>query len=107
MVMICVDNVLITGDNNITVQALVDHLNGLYVLKDLGDSSYFIGVEVHNSKKGMHLSQHKYVHDLFDSKVAFSPMASGKGLSKFDGVLLAYPIQYRSIIGALQYCIIT
>lgn len=34
-----------------------------------------------------------------------TPLATGKTLSKHDGTSLNNPSQYRTIIGALQYCI--
>ena len=34
--------------------------------KDLGELKYFLGIEVSRSKKGMFLSQRKYVLDLLE-----------------------------------------
>lgn len=95
------------GDDDTIVQVLINHLNDLFALKYLGNLSYILSIEVHSSEFGMHLTQHKYVPDilfiigLLDSKASSSLMASRKGLSKLDGVLLDDPIQCRSMVWGL------
>lgn len=107
MVLIYVDDILITNNDDNVVQAFANHLNDLFFLKDL--MSYFLGIEFHTSKIDVHLSQHKYMHDLLsmtcllDSKPTSSLMVSRKGLSKLNGVFLDDPTQYHTVIGALQY----
>lgn len=63
----------------------------------------------------MFLIKYKYVigliaHvELFDSKPTSIPMVSGGQLSKSEGICLDSELatQYRSVIGALQYCYIS
>lgn len=56
MVLIYVNDILITGDNDIVVQDLIDHLNGMFAIKNLVDLSYFLGIKVQNYENGMQLS---------------------------------------------------
>ena len=37
-----------------------------FKIKDLGNLKYFIGMEIAQSKKGVAVSQHKYVFDLLN-----------------------------------------
>lgn len=37
-----------------------------FQMKDLGPLTYFLGLEVHQSAKGIFLNQHKYTIDLID-----------------------------------------
>lgn len=53
MVLIYVNDILITSDNDIAVQDLIDHLNGMFAIKNLVDLSYFLGIEVQNYENGM------------------------------------------------------
>ena len=44
---------------------------------------------------------------MLDCKPYHTPMSSGPTLSLYDGQPLSDPSQYRSIVGALQYCTLT
>lgn len=104
---------LVTGNDGGVIQQFISSLNSLFVLKELGDLSYFLGVYVRSDASTMHLSQTKYFIDLlkraemFDCKSLNTPMNVGTVLSIKDGDLLSDAKQYRSIVGALQYCLLT
>ena len=82
-------------------------------MKDLGQLSYFLGIQVHQNREGLHLHQSKYIVDLLNranmtgAKSYQTPRISGKKLSKFDGDPLPDSSVYRYIVGALQYCTLT
>jgi hypothetical protein len=44
---------------------------------------------------------------MIGARPLFTPIASGPKLSAHEGELLNYPTEYRQVIGALQYCILT
>lgn len=104
-----VDDVIVTGSNNLLISQLIDTLDNKFALKDLGLLSYFLGIQVNRLSAGLMLTQDKYVSDLLhklnleDLKLAPSPCIIGKHLSINEGQALDDPFIYRSTIGALQY----
>ena len=102
-----------TRSSSTMVCKLIEKLNSTFALRDLGNLSYFLGIEVSYDQRSMHLSQTKYVSylfhktDMFDTNLAKTPGAIGKNLSKFDGELMEDVTMYRSIVGALQYVTMT
>lgn len=81
--------------------------------KDLGELSYFLGVQVTRLGDSLHLNQHKYVMDLVSkarfgsSKLTATPMSSTTRLSKFDKDILEDNTLYRQLVRGLQYCVLT
>ncbi|KAH9696496.1 retrovirus-related pol polyprotein from transposon RE1 [Citrus sinensis] len=71
------------------------------------------GIEATQIAMGLHLCQTKYILDLLHSteflhsKPMTTPTMSGRRLSLFDSDLLSNPTEYRSVVDALQYLIIT
>ena len=82
-------------------------------MKDLGDFHYFLGIEVTLSVQGIHLSQTKYIGDIFkrenilESKGCITPMSTSEKLRKDKGAAFENPSLYRSIVGSLQYVLLT
>ncbi|CAL9020273.1 unnamed protein product [Prunus brigantina] len=113
LLLIYVDDILITGNQSNKVQSLITSLSKAFAMKDLGPLSYFLGIEVTRMPTGLHLSQNKYTCDLLirahlqDSKPCATPVASGSQLSVMDGIPLSDPHEYRSVVGALQYLTVT
>ncbi|XP_071719521.1 uncharacterized mitochondrial protein AtMg00810-like [Rutidosis leptorrhynchoides] len=75
----------------------------------MGNLSYFLGIEVTRNGNDMILSQRKYIHellgcaDLSNAKPVSSPMTTNANLALGDSVTFDNPVQYRQIVGALQY----
>ena len=111
--LVYVDDILLTGSHPTVLQELVAKLNGQFTLKDLGPLHFFFGIEAHRTNSSLHLSQAKYIShlllkaDMADCKFASTPMATDHALSIHDGTPLANPTEYRSFVGALQYCTLT
>lgn len=55
-VLIYVDDILVTGNNGLLLDKFIKKLYVTFSLKDLGPLSFFLRVEVHRSKYGLHLS---------------------------------------------------
>lgn len=110
--LVCFDDLVITGNDNVFIESFISHLNATFSLKDLGALNYFLGIEVHYTTRGIVLSQAKYARDLLckakidGAKQISSPVVAGTHLSH-DGPLLDDPTFYRSVVGALQYATIT
>ncbi|CAL1351945.1 unnamed protein product [Linum trigynum] len=104
-----VDDMVITGSDPAGIRSLKEGLNAAFNLKDLGDLSYFLGLEVTRNSKGLLLSQRKYISDLLsdhrfqDCKPVSTPMESNLRLGRTSGALLQDVAGYRSIVGSLIY----
>ena len=81
LLIVYVDDIVIIGNDMKGVSSLKSFLHGQFHTKDLEMLKYFLGVEVMRSKRGIFLSQTKYVSDLFSktgklaTKSYHSPMA--------------------------------
>uniref|UniRef100_A0A803PSJ3 Reverse transcriptase Ty1/copia-type domain-containing protein n=1 Tax=Cannabis sativa TaxID=3483 RepID=A0A803PSJ3_CANSA len=111
--LVYVDDILVTGSCPSVISDLVHKLHNSFSLKDLGQIDYFLGIEVHHTNSGLHLSQKKYIIDLLcKTKMDCSnsmptPMVSSEKLSAYTGDPFSDPHQHRSIVGALQYAVVT
>ncbi|KAM6554399.1 hypothetical protein CsatB_015161 [Cannabis sativa] len=87
LILVYVDDIIITGSDSNLIANIVNSLNSQFSLKDLGDLSYFLGIEVKTTPQGLHLSQSKYIRDLLiksqmeDAKPLPTPMVSSLKLS--------------------------
>jgi hypothetical protein len=62
--LVYVDDVIITGNTPTFITSLIKRLNDEFALKDLGQLSYFLGLEVRYFPGGLIVSQTKYARDL-------------------------------------------
>ncbi|XP_062103271.1 uncharacterized mitochondrial protein AtMg00810-like [Humulus lupulus] len=113
VVLVYVNDIILTGSSSSSMTKVLSDLGSHFAIKDLGQLHYFLGIQVHYSTSGLHLTQHKYIQDLLhrvellDSKVFHTPMTTATVLFAHDGTPLPDGTQYRSIVGALQYCTLT
>lgn len=113
VVLVYVDDILITISSQSVVESLVQKLNSLSALKDLGEVDYFLGIQVKSTENGIHLSQKKYVTDLLCktkmqyAKCVSAPMTTGQKLTSYGSDPVEDVQLYRSVVGALQYVTIT
>lgn len=113
MLLIYVDDILITGDSEEEIQTIIEDLSKIFSLKDLGEVHHFLGIEITCTTNGLHLCQSKYIRDLLDkahmsgAKGTGKPMVSSSKLSKGQGSPTIDGSLYRSVVGALQYITIT
>ncbi|XP_034684182.1 uncharacterized mitochondrial protein AtMg00810-like [Vitis riparia] len=113
IVLVYVDDIIITGNSSTQISSFIAKLDSVFALRDLGQLSFFLGIEVSYNEGSMNLSQTKYISDLlhrtemFDTKPAKTPGVVGKNLFKFDGDPMADVTHYRSVVGALQYVTLT
>ena len=87
---IYVDDMIITGDDNKEILELQKHLASEFEMKNLRGLKYFMGIEVARSKQGIFLSQRKYILDLLaetgmlECKPADTPIAQNERMSIQD-----------------------
>ena len=112
LLVVYVDDIILTGDEMAGIFSLKSFLHGYFHTKDLGMLKYFLGVEVMRSKRGIFLSQRKYVLDLLSetgklaAKSCQSPMAQNLHLTKEDE-LFENPERYRKLVGKFNYLTVT
>ncbi|KAK6124927.1 hypothetical protein DH2020_041338 [Rehmannia glutinosa] len=113
IILVYVDDLLITGDDAVMVDHIIQKLNSAFSLKHLGEVNYFLGLEAHKTSQGYLLNQTKYINDLLH-KTNMSgctpcptPYCSNHKLKLNDSPSFVNPSLYRSTIGALQYLTIT
>ena len=110
--LIYVDDILIIGNDPVSIAAIKKFLHSQFHLKDLGDLKYFLGIEVFSSNNGIFISQHKYALEIIKAAGLLSatpidtPMERGLKLSD-QGDLLKDPGHYRRLVGRLIYLIVS
>ena len=106
---IYVDDMIITGDDNEEIIELQEHLAKEFEMKNLGGLKYFLGIEVARSKHGIFLSQRKYILDLLtetgmlECKSADTPIAQNEKLSIHDHQIPTDKEQYQRLVRKLIY----
>ena len=97
---ICVDDMIITGDDLEEIAKLKGKLFEEFEMKDLGSLKYFLGIEVLRSKRGIFISQRKYILDfltetgMIDCKPADTPMVMNHRLQILEIAELTNQTQY-------------
>ncbi|GFY85446.1 hypothetical protein Acr_04g0001840 [Actinidia rufa] len=109
VVLVYVDDLLLTGSDLGSIRCLQDFLSSKFQLKDLGKLKYFLGIEVARSTAGIFINQRKYILDILTDagqsgcRPASSPMEQHLKLSADSGDPLSDPSLYRRLIGRLIY----
>lgn len=114
-ILVYVDDIIVASSSPKATAALLKDLQKDFVLKDLGDLHYFLGIEVRRSNDGLVLSQGRYATDVLSrtgmdkAKSVDTPLAVSEKLRLTDGSALGPEdaTRYRSVVGALQYLTLT
>ncbi|OMO85296.1 Integrase, catalytic core [Corchorus capsularis] len=113
LLLLYVDDMVITGDDDLGIKDIKNHLSRTFEMKDLGPLRYFLGIEVNSSSHGYVLSQVKYASDhiskagLSDNKIVDTPIEMNVKLKATDGGLLTNATLYRQLVGSLIYLTVT
>ena len=103
IILVYVDDIIVTGNDNEEIKRVKQSLKDEFDIKDLGKLSYFLGIEIAHSSKGLFLSQRKYVLDLLKetgkigAKPAGTPMETNIKLGPQDGEPLPDIGQYQRL----------
>ncbi|RVW85368.1 Retrovirus-related Pol polyprotein from transposon RE1 [Vitis vinifera] len=104
-----VHNAFLNESSSTQISSLIAKLDSVFALRDLGQLSFFLGIEVSYNEGSMNLSQTKYISDLrhrtemFNTKPTKTPSAVGKNLSKFDGDPMTDVTHYRSVVEHFRF----
>jgi hypothetical protein len=113
LLLLYVDDMIIIGNDSIGILELKQFLNQHFEMKNLGNLSYFLGLEISYSFDGFYLTQAKYISDMLsranltDCKTVDTPTKLNARLNLQDGEPLCDPNLYRHFIGSLVYLTVT
>jgi len=99
-----VDDIVITGSDQEAVTTIKQLLNTTFHMKDLGQHTYFLGLEVQFQHKGIFVTQHKYTQDLIhmagltNATPVDTPMEINVKLRRDEGELLQPKIGWKSYL---------
>ncbi|RVW76743.1 Retrovirus-related Pol polyprotein from transposon TNT 1-94 [Vitis vinifera] len=97
------------SDHTLFVKHFPEGKLAIIIIKDLGNLKYFLGMEIARSKKGIAVSQRKYVLDLLNEtgmlgcKPAETPMDTTVKLEESDGSAPVDKGRYQRLVGKLIY----
>jgi Reverse transcriptase (RNA-dependent DNA polymerase) len=109
ILIIYVDDMKITGDDQDGIRALEQKLSREFEMKNLEGLKYFLGIEVARTKEGISLSQRKYVLDLLaetgmlDCKPVDTPTKHNIKLGEFFNQTPVNKEVYQRLVGRLIY----
>lgn len=109
ILIVYVDDIVITGDYLEEIPRVKEFLAREFEIKDLGNLKYFLGMEIARSRKGIAVSQRKYVLDLLketamqDCKPAETPMDYTTKLGSNKESAPVEKGRYQRLVGKLIY----
>ena len=109
ILLVYVDDIIIIGTDCGLITKLQQLLQATFHMKDLGQLTYFLGLEVHYRSYGLFVNQHKYIQDLItlvgleDTSSIDTLMEVNVKYMKDQGDLLDEPTLYRRLVGSLIY----
>ena len=111
--LIYVDDMILTGNNNTLLDKLMVSLNTVFKMKDMSVVHYFLGIQVHQNNDGLFMNQSKYAVDLLitagmaDCAPMPTPLPLKLDLVTGQDELFSEPSYFRRLAGKLQYIILT
>ena len=105
ILLVCVDDIIITGDDKSAIGELTLYLGSEFAIKHLGPLRYFVGIEVAYSSNGLFICHRKYMINLLqdlakeDSRPLPTPIEANHRLGADDNEALADPGSYQRLVG--------
>jgi len=111
IILVYVDDLVLTRNDHEEIAHITSLLDTQFKIKNLGNLTYFLGLEVARNSQGLHICQRKYVLDLLhdtgmiNSAPMPTPMVHSSRLSSSAGTQLTNieTSTYRRLIGKLIY----
>ncbi|XP_015170037.1 uncharacterized mitochondrial protein AtMg00810-like [Solanum tuberosum] len=113
MVLLYVDDMIIIGNNEVEISMLKNDLSVRLEMKNLGEVSCFLGLEIEKTDQGYFVSQKTYERKLLqcfgmgESKEKPTPMEPHLKMMKAEGNPLKYAKEFQQLVGNLIYLTIT
>ncbi|XP_040999805.1 uncharacterized mitochondrial protein AtMg00810-like [Juglans microcarpa x Juglans regia] len=109
ILLVYVDDIIIIGTDCGLITKLQQLLHATSHMKDLGQLTYFLGLEVHHQTNGIFMNQHKHIQYLItlagleDTSSVDTPIDVNVKYRKDEEDLLDDPTLYRRLVGSLIY----
>jgi hypothetical protein len=109
LVVLYVDDLLITGSDLPGITTLKAQLKALYEMTDLGRMQKFLGVEVLQTPQGILLHQTNYTLSILKEfslsrhSPSYTPLHESIKLARDTGTNLMDPLHYQHLVGKLLY----
>jgi len=109
VLLVYVDDIIVTSDDEEEQQRLGQHLAKNFEIKTLGKLKYLLGIEVTHSKKGIFISQQKYITNLLKEtgktacKPASTPIDPNLKLGSAEEDTAVDKEMYQRLVGRLIY----
>lgn len=113
LVGVYVDDLIVTGSKDTDIEEFKAQMGKLFSMSDLGLLSYYLGIEVQQSRGIITMCQSSYAKKILEMSgmigcnACATPMENRLKLSKKDGSAAVNPTEYRSIVGSLRYLVNT
>jgi hypothetical protein len=113
LVQIYVDDIIFGGSSHTLVSRFQEMMESEFQMSMMGELTFFIGIQMKQTKQGTFVHQAKYMKDLMkkfnmvEVKLVSTPMSSAASLSPDEDGEAVDQIEYRSMIGSLLYLTVT
>ncbi|MCH96457.1 copia protein, partial [Trifolium medium] len=108
-ILIYVDDIILITFTHALHKSIMSLVTSEFVMKELGQQSYFLGIDVSRPPSGIFLSQSTYASEIIECadmasyKPSATPIDTKQKLSTSSGTPYEDTSLYRSLAGALQY----
>ncbi|GKA48900.1 retrovirus-related pol polyprotein from transposon TNT 1-94 [Tanacetum coccineum] len=109
LVQIYVDDIIFASTNPKACKLFAFEMNSTFKMSMMGQMSFFLGLQVSQSPRGIFINQSKYAQEIlkkfgFDTCTPIdTPMAERPNLDEDKGGKLIDPTRFRGMVGSLMY----
>jgi len=109
LVQVYVEDIIFGSTNDIMCQELSKLMQGEFEMSLMGELTFFLGLQIKQTRDGIFLSQTKYAlellkkFDMQDCKSISTPMASTLSIDKDESGIDVDGKRYRGMMGSLLY----
>jgi hypothetical protein len=113
LVQIYVDDIIFGGSSHTLVSRFQEMMESEFQMSIMGELTFFLGIQVKQTKQGTFVHQAKYTKDLMkkfniaELKLVSTPMSSATSLGPDEDGKVVDQREYRSMIGSLLYLTVT